>query len=58
MFMQRTTSGAAGNGLYTAIKNMLSAAGIGLSTKMRYLRRTTSATANNGLGTTNKYPVN
>jgi hypothetical protein len=31
--MQRTTSGAAGNGLYTTIK---------------YLRRTTSAAANNG----------
>jgi hypothetical protein len=33
MYMQRTTSGAAGNGLYTTIK---------------YLRRTTSAAANNG----------
>jgi hypothetical protein len=40
--MQRTTSGAAGNGLYTTIKCMRGAAGIGL-------RRTTSAAANNGL---------
>jgi hypothetical protein len=43
MYMQRTTSGAAGNGLYTT---------------MKYMRRTTSAAANNGLGTTIKYLVN
>jgi hypothetical protein len=29
MFMQRTTSGAAGNGLYTTIKYIRDAAGIG-----------------------------
>ena len=40
MYMQRTTSGAAGNGLYTTIK---------------YLRCTTSGAAGNGLGTTIKY---
>jgi hypothetical protein len=37
MYMQRTTSGAAG---------------IGLGTMIKYLRRTTSAAANNGLNTT------
>ena len=37
MYMQRTTSGAAGNGLGTMIK---------------YLRRTSIAAANNGLSTT------
>jgi hypothetical protein len=55
MYMQRTTSGAAGNGLYTTIKYMRGAAGIGLGTTIKYLRRTTSAAANNGLGTTIKY---
>jgi hypothetical protein len=29
--MQQTTSGAAGNGLYTTIKHLRGAAGIGLS---------------------------
>jgi hypothetical protein len=29
MYMERTTSGAAGNGLYTTIKYMRGAAGIG-----------------------------
>jgi hypothetical protein len=67
MYMQRTTSGAAGNGLYTTIKYMRGAAGIGLGTTikhmrgaagnglgatMKYLRRTTSAAANNGLSNT------
>jgi hypothetical protein len=59
MYMQRTTSGAAGNGLYTTIKCMRGAAGIGLGTTikhlrrttMKYLRRTTSVAANNGLST-------
>jgi hypothetical protein len=43
MYMQRTTSGAAGNGLCTTIKFMRGAAGIGLGTTIKYLRRTTSA---------------
>jgi hypothetical protein len=42
-YIQRTTSGAAGIGLGTAIK---------------YLRRTTSAAANNGLRTMIKYLAN
>jgi hypothetical protein len=37
MYMQRTTSGTAGNGL---------------GTTMKYLRRTTSAAANNGMSIT------
>jgi hypothetical protein len=53
-----TTSGAAGNGLYTTIRYMRGAGGIGLGTTIKYLRRTTSAAANNGLGTTIKYLVN
>ena len=53
MYMQRTTSGAAGNGLY-----MHGAAGIGLGTTIQYLRRTTSAAANSGLSTTTKFLVN
>ena len=55
MYMQRTTSGVAGNGLYTTIKYMRGAAGIGLGTMINYFRRTTSerrAVANNGLSTT------
>jgi hypothetical protein len=52
MHMQRTTSGAAGNGLCTTIKYMRGAAGIGLSTTIKYLRRTTSAAAYNGLSIT------
>ena len=55
MYMQRTTSGAAGNGLYTTIKCMRGAAGIGLGTTIKHLRRTTSGTAGNGLGATVKY---
>jgi hypothetical protein len=58
IYMQRTTSGAAGNGLYTTIKYMRGAAGIGLSTTINYLRRTSSAAANNGLSTTIKYLAN
>jgi len=53
--MQQTTSGAAGNGLYTTTMCLRGAAGIGLGTTIKYLRRTTSAAANNGLGTTIKY---
>ena len=56
--MQRTTSGAAGNGLYTTIKYMRGAAGIGLGTTIKYLRRTTSAAADNGLSTTIKRLAN
>jgi hypothetical protein len=41
MYMQRTTSGAAGNGLYTTIKYKCGAAGIGLGTTIKHLRRTT-----------------
>ena len=55
MFMQRTTSGAAGNGLYTTIKCMRGAAGIGLGSTIKHLRRTTSGTAGSGLGTSIKY---
>ena len=53
--MQRTTSGAASNGLYTTIKFMRDAAGIGLGTAIKNLRRTTSGAAVNGLGATMKY---
>jgi hypothetical protein len=53
-YLRRTTSGAAGNGMDTAIKYLRAAAGIGLGTTIKYLRdrRTTSAAAGNGLGTT------
>jgi hypothetical protein len=51
MYMHRTASGAAGNGLYNMIKYMRGAAGIGLGTTIKYLRCTTSAAANNGLST-------
>jgi hypothetical protein len=53
--MQRTTSGAAGNGLYTTIKYMRRAAGIGLGITIKYLRRTTSGAAGSSLGTMIKY---
>jgi hypothetical protein len=46
MYMQRTTSGAAGNGLYATIMYMRCAAGIGLGYTAKYLRRTTSAEQN------------
>jgi hypothetical protein len=49
MYMQRSMSGAAGNSLYTTIKNIRGAAGIGLGTTIKYLRRTTSGAASNGL---------
>jgi hypothetical protein len=55
MYMKRTTSGAAGNGLYTTIKYLRGAAGIGLGTTIKYLRRTTSGAAGNGLGTMIKF---
>jgi hypothetical protein len=50
--MQRTTSGAAGNGLYTTIKYMRGASGVGMGTTIKHLRRTTRGTAGNGLGET------
>ena len=55
MHMQRTTSGAAGNGLFTTTKYMLRASGIGLGTTIKHLRCTTSGAAGNGLGATMKY---
>ena len=55
MYMQRTTSGAAGNGLHTTIKYMRGASGIGMGTTIIYLRCTTSGAAGNGLGATMKY---
>jgi hypothetical protein len=55
MYMQRTTSGAAGNGLYTTTKHMRGASGIGMGTTIKHLRRTTSDAAGNGLGATMKY---
>jgi hypothetical protein len=55
MYMQRTTSGAAGNGLYTTIKYMRGASGIGMGTMIIHLRCTTSRAAGNGLGATIKY---
>ena len=55
MYMQRTTSGAAGNGLYTTIKYMRGASGIGMGTTIKYLRHTTSGAAGNCLGATIKY---
>jgi hypothetical protein len=54
MYMQRTTSGAAGNGLYTTIKTR-GASGIGMGTTIKHLRRTTSGAAGNGLRATMKY---
>ena len=38
MYMQRTTSGAAGNGLYTTIKYMRGTSGIGMGTTIKHLR--------------------
>jgi hypothetical protein len=58
MYMQRTTSGAAGNGQYTMIKYKRGAAGIGLGATIKYLRRTINAAANSGLSTTIKYLLN
>jgi len=55
MSMQRTTSGAEGNGLHTTIKYMRGAAGIGLGTTIKHLRLSKSATAGNSLGATMKY---
>jgi hypothetical protein len=56
MYMQRTTSGSAGNGLYTTIKYMRGATGFGLGVTIKNLRRTTSA-VNNGLSGTITPPL-
>ena len=45
MYMQRTTSGAAGNGLHTPTKYMRGASGIGMSNTIIHLRCTTSGAA-------------
>jgi hypothetical protein len=55
MHMERTASGAASNSLYTKIKYMRGAAGIGLGTTIKLLPRTTSGAAGNGLDATMKY---
>jgi hypothetical protein len=55
MYMQRTTSGAAGNGLHITIKYMRGASGIGMGTTIIHLRCTTRGAAGNGLHITIKY---
>jgi hypothetical protein len=55
MYMERTTSGAAGNGQYTTIKYTRGVSGIGMGTTIEHLRRITSGAAGNGLGATMKY---
>ena len=55
MYMQRTTSGAAGNGLYTTIKDMRDASSISMGTTIKHLRRTTSGAAGSVLGAAMKY---
>jgi hypothetical protein len=54
MYMQRTTSGAAGSSLYATIKYMRRASGIGMDTAIKHLRRTTSGAAGNGWSATMK----
>jgi hypothetical protein len=55
MYLRRTTSVAAGNGLGATAKYLPGVTGIGLGTTAKYLRQTTSAAAGNGLGATAKY---
>jgi hypothetical protein len=55
MYMQRTTSGVAGTGLYTTITYMRGASGIGMGTMIKHLRRTTSSADRNSLGAAMKY---
>jgi len=55
MYMQSTTSGAAGNGLYTTTKCMRDAAGIGLGITIKHLRSTASGTAGSSLGAAMKF---
>jgi hypothetical protein len=50
VYLRRTTSVAAGNGLCTTINYLRGAAAVGLGTALKYLRRTTSTAAGNGLG--------
>jgi hypothetical protein len=50
MYMQRATSGAAGNGLYNTIKYMRGASGIGMGTTIKHLRRTASGAAGKRAG--------
>jgi hypothetical protein len=59
-YLRRSTSCAAGNGVFTTTKYLRGAAGNGLGPTTKYLRRTTSAAVGNGLGlgTTAKYLVN
>jgi hypothetical protein len=52
MYMQRTSSGAAGSSLYTTIEYMRGASGIGMGTTIKHLRCTSSGAAGNGLGAT------
>ena len=52
MYMQRTTSGVAGSGLYTTVKYLRGAADIGIGFTIKYLLRTASAATINGLSTT------
>ena len=47
MHMQRTTSGAAVNGLYTTIKYMHGASGIGMGTTVKYLMNQNAVAGNN-----------
>ena len=47
MYMQCTASGAAGSGLYTTIRYMRGASGIGMGTTIKHLRCTTSGAAGN-----------
>ena len=49
MYMQRTTSGAAGSSLDTTIKYMRGASGIDMGTTIKHLQRTTSGAAGNDL---------
>jgi hypothetical protein len=57
MYMQRTASGAAGNGLYTTIKYMRGASGIGMGTTIMNLRRTTSGAAGKRPGRNDEVPA-
>jgi hypothetical protein len=52
--LRRTTSGAAGNGLYTTTKYMRGASGISMGSTIKHLRRATSGAGGNGLGATMK----
>jgi hypothetical protein len=55
MYMQRTESGAAGNGMNATIKYLRCAAGIGLGTTIMYLRRATGVAMGSGMYTTIKH---